>query len=521
MQYADIIINHKAGLEPVTYAIPPAILGHLTKGSVVLVPYGRRDVHGVVYRFLRRLDPQIRPKLKSITRVIYPENFVALYQIVAAESLHARWGHGMGEILFRLIPPLPRRPRPAVLPKVTRPVGYRLEETIVSVSRRLGFYRALFRRLAARGQSLLIITHSIATAATAAKELMNLGLPVCLGPSSGNSVSRRQYFAQARERADAVIMIGPRSIVATPLDLVGAVAIDEPWFPGHKEDTSPRHWSVILAQALCQARKIPLFLATTVVWPDTAVLGAGRTRLIGVAAANRLTLVPSRSVAEVVGLFAASLRENRAIAVYEQRRVLHWCPNCRKQISGAETCLTCHRPGQVLTGTTRAAVQAIVPANIPVYTLAEIEQFRRFNAVLILGFDSLLAISDYRLPCYVRSVIATLRDQSRVCWLVTAQTDAWAHYLNVSPTEFDKTELAERRRYRLPPYGLPVRFTCSSRSPLEALKETIKTVAVRVGSVQLSHGRHCLSAILPREAVIPASWHRRGVTVDVLPHYVD
>ena len=71
MQYANVIVDHKAGYEPLTYSIPPALLAHLAIGSVVLVPIGPQKVHGVISGFIRRLDDDLSHKLKSIISVVY------------------------------------------------------------------------------------------------------------------------------------------------------------------------------------------------------------------------------------------------------------------------------------------------------------------------------------------------------------------------------------------------------------------------------------------------------------------
>lgn len=114
-------------------------------------------------------------------------------------------------------------------------------------------------------------------------------------------------------------------------------------------------------------------------------------------------------------------------------------------------------PGGILVGTEMAA------------NLAREE----FECLGVVSADALLAVPEYRMRERVLAVLLHLRSHAKRRVLIQTRLKGeslFAHAARGTLAEFYREELAERREYGFPPFGLLVRATVGGKTPAEATK---------------------------------------------------
>src|SRR6266540_3972965 len=238
MQYANIIVNHKAGYAPLTYSIPPSILAHLKPGSIVRVPLGKSDVHGVVVSFTRRVETRLAHKIKLIKTLVYGGAFVAPYLLAAVSDLHHKYALSYSDLLFSLLPPLPQKKY--IVPEATPKLGsgFKSYDYTIDVLQRVDLYKKIAKSLAHSNQSLLIVCPNQAAVESLFQSFNDVR---CIRyPDTPTPKQTRDYYFLAQTNQEPAIFIGTRGALLTPLHTFGAIALEEPWLSGHKEEQSPR-----------------------------------------------------------------------------------------------------------------------------------------------------------------------------------------------------------------------------------------------------------------------------------------
>lgn len=527
MQYANVIVDHRAGYDALTYSIPPELLAHLSVGSVVFVPFGRTKLHAIVTGFRKNIDSGLSSKLKPIGQVIYPGPYIPAYIIDAAQDLHRRYGFSLGELLFPLVPPLFKRKQAESLPhQITRGSGYAIRQYLIPALHRPNLYSRMAKRYAASKQSVLIICPSYNMCHALALALQREGQSVVIFPETASEREKRDYYQAALANTQPTIFLGTRGALITPLHTIGTIAIEEPWLPGHKEDNSPRFWSAMTAQALCRARNIPLTLVNSLPWPETLLLDRVRTHT-ATSQPGDITLVPRRPINEVIAQFLAT-NQSGTIVVRESHHETNWCPRCREtMVLTAAQCLKCNHTLIHLPRLTKDRVQEALTTHdesdhFDVITADELIGYKKTEAMLLGGFDAFLAIPDFRAPAYLTTLLLAARSQAATVSLVTHMADAWVPIMQRTPDSFGQSELEQRKFHNLPPYGLPVKLIAKQRDILTKLLEADMPSTLYVGKIRQGKDHVTLSLLLKPGSRIPTDWHRKaGLKVDVLPHYVE
>jgi len=83
-QVVQVVVNVPAVSGVFDYIVPGSLAGQVGVGHLVIVPFGKQTVQGVVFRFLRQ--PSV-PKVKTIIELVDPEPVVTQAQIAFAEEL--------------------------------------------------------------------------------------------------------------------------------------------------------------------------------------------------------------------------------------------------------------------------------------------------------------------------------------------------------------------------------------------------------------------------------------------------
>jgi primosomal protein N' len=531
MQYANIIVDHKAGGKPLTYEIPPGILAHLAIGSVVLVPLGGIKVHGVITQFIRNLPTDVASKLKPIDKVIYANEFVPPELLQAVTMLQLQYGYKLSDLLYLLLPTLPKRPQPPLTLPPSTHKGYKSFEYCVPVSKRCALYAKLAQKALANKQSILIITATDSAASALAQRLSEHNLPTTLYPSPHTAKRLRAYYLKALATSTPPsVYIGTRGALLTPLLPISGVIIDEPWLPGHKEERMPKLWSGVLASFLCKAYAKPLFFVSSLGWPETQLFLQPK-RSKSTVPSTPVNLVPKRRLSEQVSHFLSDYTTADAklvVIIRENPRDTYWCAQCQKIQPGPAQCPKCRAPIIVFPALNKTEVIRHIPSEyttrVSVLSSQDILQYQTYTAILVLGFDVFLSIIDYRASAYLLTLLSIIRSQAANMLFATANPDPWTALLNKPLDTFYTQELPERKNRLLPPFGLPVQFTAQKMNLLENFikDNTTSPLVLRLGTPQSYNDGYKLTLLLKPNASIPPKWHKNGaIKIDILPHYIE
>jgi primosomal protein N' (replication factor Y) len=82
--FVQIVVNVPAVSGIFDYAIPESLIGKVGVGHLVIVPFGKQTVQGVVFRFI---DQPSVPEVKEIVELVDPESVLTQAQIMLAEAM--------------------------------------------------------------------------------------------------------------------------------------------------------------------------------------------------------------------------------------------------------------------------------------------------------------------------------------------------------------------------------------------------------------------------------------------------
>ena len=111
MQYAQILIKSKTTnlKQTFTYEIPPKILPYIQKGQLVMVPFGNRQLPGIIFNIVRHLNNIDKTKLKSITKIVHQIPVINEMQFALAQKISDYYLANYAQILFFMVPELSKK----------------------------------------------------------------------------------------------------------------------------------------------------------------------------------------------------------------------------------------------------------------------------------------------------------------------------------------------------------------------------------------------------------------------------
>jgi len=99
--FVQIVVNVPSVAGIFDYAIPQSLAGKVGVGHLVIVPFGKQTVQGVVFRFI---DQPSVPNVKEIIELVDPEPVLTQAQIALAESLAESTLSPLASILSLFLP---------------------------------------------------------------------------------------------------------------------------------------------------------------------------------------------------------------------------------------------------------------------------------------------------------------------------------------------------------------------------------------------------------------------------------
>ncbi len=258
---------------PFDYRLPPELRGgEVQIGSMLVVPFGRREVLGVVVGLAERSEVA-EGKLLAPLRALelgVPRDLVALAEWIAAEYCST-----ISRALGLVLPPgaarrLSGRKRRAVTRRVHLPVGARSPEpptltveqrevlesltaalTAGAPARRLLhgitgsgkteiYLRAAATALQQRRGAIVLVPEIALTPQIVGRFVERFGDTVAVLHSQLRPAERYEEWRRLRS-GEARVCVGPRSAVFAPIEDLGLIVVDEEHDASYKHEGDPRY----------------------------------------------------------------------------------------------------------------------------------------------------------------------------------------------------------------------------------------------------------------------------------------
>ena len=258
---------------PFDYRLPPELCGGEVKvGSMLVVPFGRREVLGVVVGLAERseiAEGKLLAPLRALELGV-PRDLVALAEWIAAEYCST-----ISRALGLVLPPgaarrLSGRKRRAVTRRVHLPVGARSPEpptltaeqrevlepltaalTAGAPARRLLhgitgsgkteiYLRAAATALQQRRGAIVLVPEIALTPQIVGRFVERFGDTVAVLHSRLRPAERYEEWRRLRS-GEARVCVGPRSAVFAPIEDLGLIVVDEEHDASYKHEGDPRY----------------------------------------------------------------------------------------------------------------------------------------------------------------------------------------------------------------------------------------------------------------------------------------
>jgi primosomal protein N' (replication factor Y) (superfamily II helicase) len=298
---------------PFDYRLPEELRGEVRVGSMLVVPFGRRRLLGVVTGVAERsevAEERLLAPLHALEHGV-PEDLVELARWIAREYCST-----LARSLALVLPPeatrrlsaRPRRGGPRARPLVHVPVGAAHAEplqltdeqasVVGQITTALGCERFEERLLAGvtgsgktevylratahalgQGRGAIVLVPEIALTPQAATRFVErLGDTVAVLHSRLTVSQRREQWRRLRT-GQARVCIGSRSAVFAPVRSLGLVVIDEEHDPSYKHEADPRYDARSVARRRAQQCGALLLLGSATPRPESVRASKGTLRL--------------------------------------------------------------------------------------------------------------------------------------------------------------------------------------------------------------------------------------------------
>lgn len=275
-----------APLDGLTY-LPPIDGAALTRGQSVVVPLGRRQVHGVVVKPIPTPPPG-KYELKAIVEGASERPDIPPTYMDWLEWLAQYYLYPLGQIVETVFPPLPRtskrpgRKTPVVKETLALYPAPELTDeqrrVIAGIEREKGFHVHLLHGVTGSGKTEVYL-QLLEDVLKAGKQALVLVPEISLTPQLIDRFSRRfpgmvavlHSHLTPREKTDqwwAVvsgtkkILIGARSALFCPLPDPGIFILDEEHEPSYKQDEKLKYHARDAAIVLAKTLGIPIVLGS-------------------------------------------------------------------------------------------------------------------------------------------------------------------------------------------------------------------------------------------------------------------
>ncbi|MEO5627351.1 MAG: primosomal protein N' [Candidatus Saccharimonadales bacterium] len=277
MNFYEVLVSSPSfhGKEALTYQSELA----LTTGNIVALTLRAKPLVGVVLKKVSQPTFTTKPIDKLILPLTIPAETLQLI-----DWLRSYYPAPLGIIAQLLLPSSLLRKREieaASFAKATatKPLPPLSQEQTVAFNKlksvpaalihgdtgtgKTRLYLELAHEQLKKNRSVLLLTPEIGlTPQLEARVREAVDAPVIVIHSQLTPAERRTVWMQILQAPDAVVVIGPRSALFTPIRNLGLIVVDEAHDHAYKQDSSPYYQALRVASKLAQLHKAQLILGT-------------------------------------------------------------------------------------------------------------------------------------------------------------------------------------------------------------------------------------------------------------------
>ena len=269
--YADIIVNISSLDKSFQYLVPAELEDRVTVGCAVKIPFGNGGRIRTGYVIGLSKEPQIEPeRIKSVTEIA-EKNMPAESRLIRLASwMRQTYGSTMQQALAAVLPVKERTKArstaedlseeismadPGTEPPLTESQSSVLSGIFrewkeenrpvllqgVTGSGKTRIYMELAQKVLSEGRQVILLIPEIALSWQMVRRFRRrFGDLVTVMNSRMSKGERSRQFARMK-KAEAGIVIGPRSALFAPFPSLGLILIDEEQEPAYRSETMPRY----------------------------------------------------------------------------------------------------------------------------------------------------------------------------------------------------------------------------------------------------------------------------------------
>lgn len=253
MQYAEIVPHTKTELtkQLFTYTIPPALLPHLQVGSLVLVPFGKRKIEGIIVKIIKKTTDEIKEKLRPISAVIEKGPLLNQTQLTLAKWMAQEYFASLSQTVFEMVPLPPKR---ALFKKTPM-----IPEKILPAPPYSKLVIQVCQKAISGGCQVLVLTPNFNSAASLFLFLKQQLTKVALYHGEMNKGERFNLW-QKIKNDHFQIVCGTRSAIFLPFSKLSLILLLDEESDAYKNERSPRYQTKEVALKLAQLTKSRLLI---------------------------------------------------------------------------------------------------------------------------------------------------------------------------------------------------------------------------------------------------------------------
>lgn len=355
-----------------TYQVPVKMTDKIRIGSVVYIPFGKKNIRGVVLNFEK--EKASKYKIKEITEIdgnfSLPVSYLDLANWIANYYLCS-----LGEAISLMLPPILKNPRksndkPVTLANIKNlseeqnEIYELLKSKIsdkkkkpalifgVTGSGKTEVYIKLAKDVISSGkQVVVLVPEIILTPQTVERFREVFGDQVCL-MHSGLSLSEKYHCFHDFNSGVKKIVVGPRSALFIPSNNLGLIIVDEEHEDAYKQDNSPRYNAVDVSEQIANLTGATLILGSATPRVESFYKAAsGKYDLFEIKSRYRKLLMP---VAEIIDLKNEMRSKNYSPISEKMKLEIEKTLKNKKQVllflnrRGQSTFTSCRECGEVI-----------------------------------------------------------------------------------------------------------------------------------------------------------------------------
>lgn len=276
MQFVEVLVADAGyhGTEALTYSSDSSV----KVGQIVRIPLRKKVVLGIVSK-ISTSEPSftVKPLEEVLELPPIPAQLLKL-----ATWMHTYYAAPLGVVMQQILPRnFPKRP---TIPLPASPIGHAklpalTDDQTEAISQltpegmhilhgdtgtgKTRVYIELAQKSIVAGKSVLVLTPEIGlTSQLSADFKKTFGDRVVVMHSQLSESVRQKLWTTVLKETDPVIIIGPRSILFSPLQKIGLIVLDEAHESAYKQDQSPYYHASHVAGFLAKLHRAPLILGS-------------------------------------------------------------------------------------------------------------------------------------------------------------------------------------------------------------------------------------------------------------------